>query len=147
MRTKGYIEALESYNIKVDPELILKLDHIDRCDDQSVARIKHFLKNKDIDAVFTINELFAAKAGRILHDYGKKVPEDVSIVSFSDGELSQNFIPSLSTVSQPGEEMGRKAAELLINKLERTEEEIEEFTTVFIDTSMIERESTIRLKK
>jgi LacI family transcriptional regulator len=147
MRTKGYVEALESYNIKVDPELILKLDHIDRCDAQSVARIKHFLKDKDIDAVFTVNELFAAKAARILSDFGKKVPDDVSIVSFSDGELSQNFIPALSTVSQPGEEMGRKAAELLINKLERPEEETEEYTTAFIDTSMIERESTRRLKK
>lgn len=147
LRTKGYVEALESYNVKVDQELILKLDHIDRCDDTSVARIKHFLKNNDIDGVFTVNELFAAKAARILHDYGKKVPDDVSIVSFSDGELSQNFIPSLSTVSQPGEEMGRKAATLLINKLERPEVEIEEYTTVFIDTSMIERESTRRIKK
>jgi len=105
-------EALESYDIKVDPDLILKLDHIDRCSDTSIAQIKHFLKNKDVDGVFTVNELFAAKAVKILKDFGKEVPKDVSIVSFSDGELSQNFIPSLSTVCQPGEEMGRKAAEL-----------------------------------
>jgi len=142
LRTKGYIEALESYDIKVDPDLILKLDHIDRCSDTSIAQIKHFLKNKDVDGVFTVNELFAAKAVKILKDFGKEVPKDVSIVSFSDGELSQNFIPSLSTVCQPGEEMGRKAAELLINKLERPEDEIEEYTTAFIDTSVIEREST-----
>ena len=145
MRTKGYIEALESFGIPVDENLILKLDHIDRCDDKSVAKIKYFLKNKDIDGVFTVNELFAAKAARILKDFGKSIPDDVSIVSFSDGELSQNFIPSLSTVSQPGEEMGRKAAELLINKLEAPEAEVEEYTTAFIDTSMIERESTRRI--
>lgn len=147
MRTKGYIEALESFDIKVDSDLILKLDYIDRCDEQSVAKIKYFLKsNPDIDGVFTVNELFAVKAARILNDFDRKIPEDVSIVCFSDGELSQNFVPSLTAVSQPGESMGRKAAELLINKLERPEEETEEYTTAFIDTSMIERESTRRIK-
>lgn len=148
MRTKGYIEAIESFDFVVNPEHILKLDHIDRCDEQSVAKIKYFLKNNpDLDGLFTVNELFAAKAGRILNDFGRSVPEDVSLVCFSDGELSQNFVPSLTAVSQPGEAMGRKAAELLINKLERPEYETEEYRTIFIDTSMIERESTKRLKK
>lgn len=147
MRTKGYMEALESFDIPVEDDLILKLDYIDRCDEQSIAKIKYFLRNVEIDSVFTVNELFAAKAAKILTDFGKKIPDDVSIVCFSDGELSQNFVPSLSAVSQPGELMGRKAAMLLINKLERPQEEIEEYTTAFIDTSLIERESTNKIMK
>jgi len=149
LRTKGYIEALESVGIKVDPDLILKLDAIDHLNDQSMARIKHFLKGKDIDGLFTINEIFAVNAAKFLMQQGKKIPDDVGIVSFSDGELSKHFVPSLTTVSQHGEQMGRKAAELLISKLERPEDTVEdeEYTTAYIDTSLIERESTKRLPK
>lgn len=147
LRTKGYIEALESYGVRVDKDYILKLDTIDHCDDECSGKIREFLKDKDIDGVFTVNELFAVTAAKHLNEFGKKVPTDVSIVSFSDGELSQHFIPSLTTVSQHGELMGRKAAELLINKLERPEQEIEEYTTAYIDTSLIERESTKKTKR
>lgn len=147
LRTKGYMEALESAGIAVDPKLILKLDAIDFLDDQAMARIKHFLKGKDIDGVFTINEIFAVSAAKYIMEADKNIPSDVGIVSFSDGELSQHFVPSLTTVSQHGEQMGRKAAELLINKLERPEEEVEEYTTAYIETSLIERESTKKLSK
>ena len=146
LRTKGYIEALESAGIKIDTDLILKLDAIDDLNDKSMARIKHFLKGKDIDGVFTINEIFAVTAAKYIMEAGKSIPNDVGIVSFSDGELSKHFVPSLTTVSQHGEQMGRKAAELLINKLERPEEEVEEYTTAYIDTSLVERESTKRIK-
>lgn len=146
LRTKGYIEAIESTGASIDRDLILKLDAIDHLNDKAMARIKHFLKGKDIDGLFTINEIFAVSAAKFLMEQGKSIPEDVGIVSFSDGELSQHFVPSLTTVSQHGEQMGRKAAELLINKLERPENEIEEYTTAYIDTSLIERESTKRLR-
>lgn len=146
LRTKGYMEALESAGLTVDKNLILKLDAIDDLSEKTMARIKHFLKGKDIDGVFTINEIFAVTAARYIMEQGKSIPNDVSIVSFSDGELSRNFVPSLTTVSQHGEQMGRKAAELLINKLERPEDEVEEYTTAYIDTSLIERESTKRVK-
>lgn len=147
LRTKGYIEALESYGIRVEKELILRLDNIDKCDDECSEKIKNFLKDNDIDAVFTVNEMFAVTAAKHLNTLGKNVPTDVSIVSFSDGELSKHLIPSLTTVSQHGELMGRKAAELLINKLERPEDEVEEYTTAYIDTTLIERESTRKMKK
>ena len=146
LRTKGYIEAIESTGVSIDRDLILKLDAIDHLNDKAMARIKHFLKGKDIDGLFTINEIFAVSAAKFLMEQGKSIPEDVGIVSFSDGELSQHFVPSLTTVSQHGEQMGRKAAELLINKLERPESEVEEYTTAYIDTSLIERESTKRLR-
>jgi len=73
---------------------------------------------------------------------GKKIPDDISLVCFTDGQLSEHAVPSLTAVSQHGEEMGRKAASILINKLESPEDEEEEYSTTFIDTSLVEREST-----
>tara|TARA_R110002020_G_scaffold385916_3_gene596796 strand:- start:458 stop:1495 length:1038 start_codon:yes stop_codon:yes gene_type:complete len=142
LRTEGYMEALEEYGIKVDKKLILKMDNIDECSEACEKKIEDFIKNNDLDGVFTVNEVFAVNVARVVHQEGKKIPDDVSIVCFTDGDLSQHFIPSLTTVSQHGEEMGRKAAEILINKLERPEDEEEEYGTTYIDTSLIQREST-----
>jgi len=145
-RTKGYLDALKLSNIEIDESLVLKLDNLDDIDDSCVARIKHFLKNNKVDGLFTVNEQFSVIAAKYFHQMDIKVPDDVSIVSFSDGELSRNFIPSLTTVNQHGEAMGRKAAELLIRKLELPEGEHEEYITSVIDTSLIERESTRKIK-
>ncbi|MAZ27610.1 MAG: LacI family transcriptional regulator [Cytophagaceae bacterium] len=143
LRTEGYIEAHEKFGLPVDNNKILKLDNIDELDDASKNKIKNFIKDNDLDGIFTVNELYAVEAARVITGIGKKIPDDYSIVCFTNGNLSQHFIPSLTAVSQHGEAMGRAAAELLIKKLERTEDDTEDETeTVYIDTSLIPREST-----
>ncbi|MGB3774189.1 MAG: LacI family DNA-binding transcriptional regulator [Leeuwenhoekiella sp.] len=146
LRTEGYIEALTDAGVKVNEDLILKLDNIDECDEDCHEKIKQFIEKNDLDGIFTVNELFAVAAARYIQESGKSIPDDISIVCFTDGNLSQHFLPSLTTVSQHGEEMGRKAAEILIDKLQR-DEEGEESITTYIDTSLIQRESTHTLKK
>ena len=142
LRTEGYLDALDDFGIKADDSLILKLDNIDDLSDKSKKRIEDFITNNDLDGVFTVNELFAVHASRVINALGKKIPDDISLVCFTDGQLSEHAVPSLTAVSQHGEEMGRKAASILINKLENPEEEEEEYTTAFIETSLVEREST-----
>ncbi|SEL87538.1 transcriptional regulator, LacI family [Aquimarina amphilecti] len=138
LRTNGYLRALRAYDITAREDYILKIEDIDNCE----VEISEFLQNKDVDAIFAVNELFAVTAARVLNDQGKKVPDDVSIVGFTDGILSKHFIPSLTTISQHGEEMGIRAAKLLIDKLEGEEDVPEEYKTVIIDTSLIQRQST-----
>lgn len=138
LRTNGYLRALRAYDISEKEEYILKIEDIDNCE----AEISDFLKNKDIDAIFAVNELFAVTAIKVLNKHGKKVPDDIAVVGFTDGILSKHFIPSLTTVSQHGEDMGVRAAKLLIDKLESGEEVTEEYRTVIIDTSLVQRQST-----
>ena len=142
LRTEGYLDALDDFGIKADDKLILKLDNIDDLSDKSKKRIEDFITNNDLDGVFTVNELFAVHASRVINALGKKIPDDISLVCFTDGQLSEHAVPSLTAVSQHGEEMGRKAASILINKLESPEDEEEEYSTTYIDTSLVEREST-----
>lgn len=138
LRTQGYIEALEANNIEVSDELILKIEDVDN----SEQKIIDFIKTREFDGVFAVNEQFCASAIKGLKEKQLSVPDDVSVISFSDGELSKRFIPSLSTINQHGSEMGAKAAELLIERLERPLENEERFQTAIIRTSLIEREST-----
>ncbi|MEO5788097.1 MAG: LacI family DNA-binding transcriptional regulator [Gelidibacter sp.] len=145
LRTQGYLEALEDYKITPDPNLILKVndelvseDHLESLE----AEIKGlFQNNKNIDGVFAVNELYAIIAMKVARNMGMKIPDDLQVIGFTDGVLSKHATPSLTTVSQHGQEMGEKAAELLIDNLEREDEE-EHFETVVIETELIERDST-----
>ncbi|NJW51321.1 LacI family DNA-binding transcriptional regulator [Salinimicrobium oceani] len=141
LRTDGYLEALTSNNIEIDEDLILKIENVDQSQDE----INEFLLTREVDGIFTVNEQFATSAVKAINLKGKSVPEDVLVFSFSDGELSRRFIPSISTVDQHGAAMGAKAAELLIERLENTVEE-ENFQTALVKTSLIERESSRRIK-
>ncbi|MDR9457740.1 MAG: LacI family DNA-binding transcriptional regulator [Salegentibacter sp.] len=138
LRTRGYIEALEENDYPVDEDLILKIEDMEN----SEKEIGEFLKTRDVDGLFAVNEQFAVSAIGALRRQGRNVPEDVSVVGFTDGELSKNFIPSLTTVSQHGTRMGAEAAHLLIDKLERKPDEVESYKTVIVETSLVRREST-----
>jgi len=72
---------------------------------------------------------------------GYKIPDEMSIVAFTDGVLSKHSIPSLSTISQHAEEMGAKSATMLIDKLEELVDE-EKYQTEVINTTLIERDTT-----
>ena len=88
-----------------------------------------------------MNELYAVSLMKVARRRGLKIPEDIQVIGFTDGVLSKHATPSLTTVSQHAQGMGQKAANLLINKLENTEEESLHHTTI-IETELIEREST-----
>ncbi|MFC6097095.1 LacI family DNA-binding transcriptional regulator [Flavobacterium qiangtangense] len=138
LRTDGYIKALKTNDIVVDPKLILKIEDIDICDHQ----IEELIKNNEIDAVFAVNELFAVTAIKAAKMVNKNVPEDISVIGFTDGIISKYSSPSITTVSQNGIKMGGKAAKMLIERLESEEEEEEHFKTEVIETHLVLREST-----
>ncbi|WP_299777869.1 LacI family DNA-binding transcriptional regulator [uncultured Formosa sp.] len=145
LRTQGYIEALNEYDIESQSDLILKVDDKlvseDYIDVLEKEIMDLFLKNPNIDGVFAVNELYAITAMKVARKLGKQIPEELQVIGFTDGVLSRHAMPSLTTVSQHGKKIGAVAAELLIEKLE-SEVEDEQVKTVVIETELIEREST-----
>lgn len=147
LRTQGYLEALVDNKIKPNPSLILKVDDKFATDDYLdilESEISQLLKkNKDIDGIFAVNEIYALTAIKAARKLGKKIPDDIQVIGFTDGVLSRHSTPSLTTIRQHGQKMGEIAAELLINKLEEENEEVQDnFKTIVIETDLIEREST-----
>ena len=145
LRTQGYMEALSENGLKLESDLILKLDDTlnfeERLDILEAEISTLFKTNDKIDGVFAVNELYALSAMKVARQFGFSVPEDIQIIGFTDGVLSKHATPSLSTVSQHGQMMGEKAAELLINRLENEDSE-EVYQTLVIETNLVEREST-----
>ncbi len=140
LRTLGYIAALKHNGIPVNKKYILKIDDHK---DLSQQITKFLSTNKAIDGIFAVNEKYAVNAIKILQKQGRKIPEDVSVIGFTDGDISKNFIPGLTTVNQHGEKMGQIAANLLIDQIESQAKDLPKIPskTVVIDTTLTIRNS------
>jgi len=112
-REQGYEKALKEAGITIDKKLILELDESkDFC-----TQVKTLFSQK-IDAIFAVNEIYAAIAIRVAKEKGMKIPEELSVVGFTDGLISEYSSPSITTIVQHGFTMGKQAAELLIDRIE-----------------------------
>ena len=142
LRTEGYIKALKNNDIPLHENLILKIEDTDNFENQ----IENLIANNDIEAIFAVNEIFAVTAIKIAAKLNIKVPEQLSIIGFTDGIISKYSSPSITTVSQNGVKMGNKAAMMLIDRLDiddDDDEHEEHYKTEVIETHLVERESTI----
>ena len=110
LREQGYREAMEKFKL-YDPTLIVKT-------------------GMTFKAIGAMNRL---------RDLGKHVPDDVSVAGFSGTELSTIVSPQLTTMEPPLAEMGRKAAEMVMEKINNPEMEN---SKVVLKTTMRKREST-----
>ncbi len=106
------------------------------------TEIEGFLKNNDIDAVLGLDETAAAITINMSHKLGYKIPEDISVIGFTDGLLSKHSYPKLTTVSQHAEDLGARAAEILLNHLDNFTEKYQTKTEI-VKTSLIVRDSTV----
>jgi DNA-binding LacI/PurR family transcriptional regulator len=140
-RKRGYISALEKNGIKVEDELIIPCDSYEEA--LEVTRIL-MSKSRPPDAIFTVNDMTAVGTLNTIKAMGFKVPEDISIIGFTDGLVSSVTDPLLTTVCQHGFEIGKKATEILIKRIN---EECDTFkpVTEIVKTDLVVRNSTRKL--
>ncbi|RWW93835.1 LacI family DNA-binding transcriptional regulator [Flavobacterium cerinum] len=143
LRTEGYINALKEHGIPVNENMIVKIEDIEN----SASKIEKLFEENKPDAIFAVNELFAVTSIKLATKRGLKVPDDISVIGFTDGIISEFSTPSITTVSQNGIKMGGAAAKMLIDRLEmeEEEEENEQYKIELIETHLVERESTATL--
>lgn len=79
-------------------------------------------KSRDFTAVFCFNDIAAIGAIRALKDAGLSVPGDVSVVGFDDILSAAYATPSLTTVRQPLLDMGKRGAEVLLERIANREQ-------------------------
>ena len=136
-RKDGYVRALKHFDQPID------YDNIIRCDTREEARIvvPELMKRvKRPDGIFAVNDLTAVEAMRMIQECGFKVPDDVSVVGFTSGMISDITCPTLSSVEQHGYIIGREAVKLLIDRLEKKNDL--PFQTIVIKTEMVVKGSS-----
>ena len=148
-RTEGYKDGLQMNGLEYNEDLVLKIGELGDSDAEQrnlENRINGvFEKHPDIDGIFGVNEIYAVTALNVARLRGLQVPEQLSVIGFSDGILSKYARPHLTTISQHGAQIGELAAQTLINRLEIEEET--PFTNQLIKTELIVRDSTKTLWK
>jgi DNA-binding LacI/PurR family transcriptional regulator len=115
LRERGYKEALEDNKIAIDPQLI---KYGDSKHESGVILCEELL-NQAVkpDAIFTGNNLITLGALETIHRHGLKIPDEVAIVGFDDMYWSNSLNPPLTAVRQPAYEIGKRAGELLIQRI------------------------------
>jgi len=140
-RKEGYKNALEKYGLNYDEELIVPCDF--SLENGKEAMEKILQTGKKIDGVFTVCDAAAYGAMAVLKSSGYKIPEDVSVIGFTNEPFAKLIEPSLSTISQPSYEIGETATHLLLKHIENREEFIPEVRV--LETELIERNSSRKL--
>ena len=114
-RYNGYCDALLKHGIKVDPSLVFQCDN--RLDAERI--MPEVLDRHDRpDAFFAVNDdtaigiLYSAKRR------GFRIPEDISVCGFTNGQRAVACDPALTTVDQHGFQVGEAAAEILMRHVE-----------------------------
>jgi len=140
-RMKGYLDALSSYNIQPDPELI---SHCHELHDEPVAVTQRLLDLPDRpDAIFCMNDPVAIITMQVLKSRGIRIPEEISLVGFTNEPVSQYIEPSLTTIAQPAYDMGQATAKLLLQQLDHNE--AAKPVTKVLPTELVIRNSTRKL--
>ena len=114
-RVDGYKKALIDNNIELMDGLIMNIN-LNENDGFEGAKtlIREFPK---IDAICCVNDPVALGVYKYLNKVGIKIPDKVGVTGFSNNPSSETINPPMTTVDQQGYKMGRKAAKILLQKI------------------------------
>lgn len=115
-REAGYRDALREAGCAFRADLVAHGDFRQASAQAGMARLLDL--EAPARAVLVANNLMTLGALQAIHERALSIPEDVAIVGFDDMPWATSLRPPLTAVAQPAEEMGRKAARLLLERLE-----------------------------
>jgi len=136
-RKQGYLDALKKHNIPVRPELI---SHSKSFEEDALVAIKKVMKHSELpDGIFFINDLSAIAGINYIRKKGLSIPEDIKIVGFNNDAASALVDPALTTVMQPGYEVGKLAVGVLIDEIQKKTDSYKLFE---LRTNLVVRKSS-----
>ena len=143
-RLGGYLQAHEDHKVKTSKkQIVLCTDDAKK----NYTLVKKLLQLKERpDGIVASVEKLTTPVYKACVDLKLKIPEDVKIICFSNLESASILNPSLTTITQPAFEIGKTAAALLFNSLEKTNLNLTKESLV-IPSSLIIRNSTVTNKK
>jgi LacI family transcriptional regulator len=143
-------EVAQEMDLKIDPNLVTRIDAAGwsmktgqhpMAPEIGYKPMKVLLeKTRSFSAVFCFNDISAIGALRALREAGRRVPEDVSVVGFDDILSAAYCTPSLTTVRQPLFEMGKRGAQILLERIGNPEKAFH--SEVVMSPELVIREST-----
>ncbi len=145
-RFKGYEDALLERKMKVNKEWVTECFSGTFEEGKRATKKLLSLPNPP-DAIFANNDPMAMGAMMAIKEKGLKIPQDIAIVGFSNWFFGEVMDPSLTSVDQPGYEMGQEAARMLIKQIEMKGKGEPIIETKILKTKLIIRNSSLKKGK
>ncbi|MBX2898837.1 MAG: LacI family DNA-binding transcriptional regulator [Cyclobacteriaceae bacterium] len=144
-RLRGYKDALEENGLKYDESLVISVPS-GTFEEGKRGMNKLLSQNPLPDAVFAGNDPMAMGAMVAIKEKGLKIPQDIALLGFSNWFFGELMEPSLTSIDQPGFEMGQEAARLLIRQIElKDKEDFEpQPETKVLKTRLVIRNSSLK---
>jgi LacI family transcriptional regulator len=149
-RWQSIRQVAAEIGLKLHPSLVIRIDaagwsmkagHHPMAPEIGYKPMQALLeKTRDFTAVFCFNDISAIGAIRALKDSGLSVPGDVSVVGFDDILSAAYATPSLTTVHQPLSEMGKRGAQVLLDRIAHREKAFP--AEIVMTPELVVREST-----
>lgn len=145
-RLEGYKQTLKTNNIPFDERLVVP------CSPPTIEEGKKVTEallssGVEIDSIFATNDPVAFGAMQAIKNKGLKIPSDIAVVGFSNWFFCTMTDPPLSSVDQPGFEMGQEAARLLLRQIDaKNKDKDKELTPEkhVLKARLIVRESSLK---
>jgi len=143
-RFLGYKKALLDNNLPYDPSLIYICECGDKSFEEGKKNAQQLLKDhNNVDGIFINTDMVAIGAIAEFNKRSIKIPEQISIIGFSNWFMSSVITPSLTTIDQPGFEMGKKAFKRLYKEIVKIKQKTPfRYKTLELPTSLVIRNST-----
>ena len=135
-RWHGYKKCLRDNGIAYDKELLVQTDYSLSGGRDSIKKLLNVPSPPT--AVFCSNDYIALGAIKGARETGLTLPDDLSIVGFDDVQTASYMVPALTTIRQPAYEMGQRAAQLLLEMIEKKTKPVQDM----MESTLIVREST-----
>jgi LacI family transcriptional regulator len=139
-RWRSIENAAKKLGLSIDRSLVVQLDRDLTSPELGYPVVAQLLAaGKRFSALFSFNDVAAIGAIRALRDAQLRVPEDVSVMGFDDIRAAAFITPSLTTIRQPLEDMGRMAARIVLSRIRNQKEYGDQ---VAVEPALMAREST-----
>ncbi|MBM3427004.1 MAG: LacI family transcriptional regulator [Bacteroidetes bacterium] len=140
-RKEGYLRALQEFGVKID-EYLIQMTDLTLAGNLNVAQRILQMQPRP-EAVFCMIDPVAVDVLTEWKKSGIRVPEDIALAGFTDNPTAAVVEPPLTTVSQPGYEMGKLAVSHLLDQLDG--QASEDPVSIVLDTTLVVRKSSQHL--
>jgi LacI family transcriptional regulator len=142
-RLNGYLDVLEEHHLIPEDGYMLECGGTKEAGYKCTKKLLQ-LSNPP-DAIFANSDMVALGAMQAVKELGLNIPDDIAIIGFSNWQFSELIEPQLSTVSQPGFEIGKAAMTQLLEELNSNDEK-GQHKTIILPAELIIRASSLKSK-
>ena len=136
------------YGLPISPNLVTGIEENSPSPNLGYKATRDLLvAGEQFTALFAFNDIGAMGAIRALHEFGLRVPEDVSVLGFDDIESAAYQTRGLTTVQQPLREMGKTAAQVVLNRVLKGKDADREPEQILFEPRLVIRETTAPVRQ